>query len=186
MSMGACMEADLILRKKILEMVPQRHPFRFIEDILELDEDHIVGAYRFRSDEYFYRGHFPGMPITPGVILIETMAQTGVVAFGFYLSMIRGKGSKEIRNPVTLFTLAENVEFTGVVRPGEPVLITGRKIYFRGNQIKVAISMVRPNGEEVCSGILAGKGVPRAEFDEKHELHSEPIVPGKIMEETKP
>ena len=45
----------------------------------------LVGAYRFREDEFFYRGHFPGRPITPGVILIETMAQIGVVAFGMYL-----------------------------------------------------------------------------------------------------
>jgi 3-hydroxymyristoyl/3-hydroxydecanoyl-(acyl carrier protein) dehydratase len=78
------MEADAVLRSRILEMVPQRPPFRFIEEILELDEEHIVGVYRFRSDEYFYAGHFPGLPVTPGVILIETMAQTGVVAFGLY------------------------------------------------------------------------------------------------------
>ena len=50
-----------------------------------LDEEQIVGAYRFREDAFFYRGHFPGRPITPGVILIETMAQIGVVAFGMYL-----------------------------------------------------------------------------------------------------
>ena len=59
--------------------------------------------------------------------------------------------------------------------PGEPVLITGRKIYFRGNQIKVAISMARPNGGSLLRH-PGGEGVPRAEFDEKHELHSEPIV----------
>jgi len=167
-------------------MVPQRPPFRFIEEILELDEEHIVGAYRFSGDEYFYRGHFPGMPITPGVILIETMAQTGVVAFGLFLSLIRGRGMGEIGDLLTLFTLAENVEFTGVVRPGERVVIAGRKIYFRGNQLKSAISMARPNGEEVCSGVLAGKGVPRAEFDQRQERHSGPVVVGKSVEETKP
>jgi 3-hydroxyacyl-[acyl-carrier-protein] dehydratase len=171
--MEVCMAADRFMRERILEMVPQRPPFRFIDDILE----HIVGVYRFSSDEYFYRGHFPGLPVTPGVILIETMAQTGVVAFGLYLSMIHGKG--KIENPVTLFTLAEKVEFTGVVLPGEPVMITGRKIYFRGNQLKVDISMARPNGEEVCSGILAGKGVPR----EQLERNSSPIAGGGMMEE---
>lgn len=179
------MEADRSLRERILEMVPQRHPFRFIEEILELDEEHIVGAYRFGGDEYFYRGHFPGMPITPGVILIETMAQTGVVAFGLYLSLSRDKGMGKIGDLLTLFTLAENVEFTSVVRPGERVVITGRKIYFRGNQLKVGVSMARPNGEEVCSGVLAGKGVPRAEFERGQGRDSGPIFAGKSGQETK-
>jgi 3-hydroxyacyl-[acyl-carrier-protein] dehydratase len=158
------MEADRFMRERILAMVPQRHPFRFIEDILELDEKHIVGVYRFRSDEYFYRGHFPGFPVTPGVILIETMAQTGVVAFGFYLNLLRGKGEKPIDDPVTLFTLAEAVEFTDMVHPGDLVMVTGRKVYFRGNQIKVDCVMTRSDGKEVCSGVLAGKGVPRLEL----------------------
>jgi 3-hydroxyacyl-[acyl-carrier-protein] dehydratase len=90
------MEADRSMRERVLALVPQRRPFRFIEEILELDEEHIVGAYRFRSDEYFYPGHFPGLPVTPGVILIETMAQTGVVAFGLYLNLLRGKGERPI------------------------------------------------------------------------------------------
>lgn len=155
------MGADPLLRGRVLEMVPQRPPFRFIEEILELDEDHIVGTYRFRSDEYFYAGHFPGLPVTPGVILIETMAQTGVVAFGLYLNLLREKGKAQIDDPVTLFTLAEQVEFSGVVRPGEFVRVTGRKVYFRGNQLKVNCAMTRSDGGEVCSGTLAGKGVSR-------------------------
>src|SRR5512137_2288214 len=89
---------------QILLNIPQQHPFRFIDEILELDEEHIVGAYRFREDEYFYPGHFPGQPITPGVILIETMAQTGVVAFGLYLHMKqRGVPLESMKEIMTLF-----------------------------------------------------------------------------------
>jgi 3-hydroxyacyl-[acyl-carrier-protein] dehydratase len=176
------MAADRFLRERILEMVPQRPPFRFIEEILELDERHIVGVYRFRDDEYFYRGHFPGLPVTPGVILIETMAQTGVVAFGLYLDLLRGNGGKPLDDPVTLFTFAETVEFTGVVRPGDPVTVTGRKVYFRGNQIKVDCVMTRPNGSEICSGVLAGMGVPRAQFTGEQGPHSALPVADLTME----
>ena len=176
------MEADRFMRERILTMVPQRHPFRFIEDIMELDEKHILGVYRFRNDEYFYPGHFPGFPVTPGVILIETMAQTGVVAFGLYLNLLRGSGGKQIDDPVTLFTLAETVEFTDVVRPGDLVMITGRKVYFRGNQIKVNCVMTRSDGREVCSGVLAGRGIPRAQFIGKKETQPVLSNAGCVME----
>ena len=88
-----------------------------------------------------------------------------------------------MNDPVTLFTLAETVEFTGVVRPGDLVIVTGRKVYFRGNQIKVDCSMTRPDGSEVCSGILAGKGVSRAQFDSEPEQRSVlPIAERTIAE----
>jgi 3-hydroxyacyl-[acyl-carrier-protein] dehydratase len=155
------MAADRETMTRILDSVPQRDPFRFIDDILELDDEHIVGAYRFREDEYFYKGHFPGQPITPGVILIEAMAQTGVVAFGLYLHMRQTRATAEdAKKLTTLFTLAEGVEFMGVVHPGERVIVKGHKVYFRMGSLKMKVSMERENGETVSSGILAGRGVP--------------------------
>jgi 3-hydroxyacyl-[acyl-carrier-protein] dehydratase len=155
------MAADRNTMVRILNSVPQQYPFRFIDEILELDDEHIVGAYRFREDEYFYKGHFPGQPITPGVILIETMAQTGVVAFGLYLNMKKKEVSLEpMKEMMTLFTLAEVVEFTGIVHPGERVIVKGQKVYFRMGNLKSKISMERENGETVSSGTLVGRGVP--------------------------
>lgn len=154
------MGADREMMDRVLATVPQKEPFRFIDEILELDADHIVGAYRFREDEYFYRGHFPGRPITPGVILVETMAQTGVVAFGLYLVMEQdGADVLEKGNLTTLFTVIDVMEFTGIVKPGERVIIRGEKIYFRKGNLKAKVSMERENGETVCSGVLAGMGV---------------------------
>ncbi|MCL2669344.1 MAG: beta-hydroxyacyl-ACP dehydratase [Syntrophaceae bacterium] len=159
------MAADCATRERILGLVPQQPPFRFVDEILELDEEHVLGTYRFRENEYFYQGHFPGVPITPGVILVETMAQTGVVAFGLYLAEQDAKIDRLLEG-VTLFSLADQVEFAGVVRPGEQVVISGRKVYFRNGQLKVACSMVRPDGEVVCSGTLAGMAISRAKFAE--------------------
>jgi 3-hydroxyacyl-[acyl-carrier-protein] dehydratase len=155
------MAADRKTMDQVLNSVPQQYPFRFIDNILELDDEHIVGTYRFREDEFFYQGHFPDRPITPGVILIETMAQTGVVAFGLYLSMKQRQIPLEaMKDLMTLFTLAEGVEFTGLVKPGERVIVRGQKVYFRMGNLKMKVHLERENGETVSFGILAGRGVP--------------------------
>ncbi len=158
------MAVDEKIIEQVLKAVPHRYPFRFIDEILELDDEHIVGAYRFREDEYFYQGHFPHHPITPGVILIETMAQTGVVAFGLYLTMQQNISDDQIGSLTTLFTFADNVEFAGIVSPGERVVVIGEKVHFRRGSLKTKVSMKRENGEMVCSGILAGMG---SNLDEK-------------------
>jgi 3-hydroxyacyl-[acyl-carrier-protein] dehydratase len=141
----------------ILDLVPQRAPFRFIDEILELDEEHIVACYTFRPDESFYAGHFPGNPITPGVILLETMAQTGVVAFGIYL-VSQQMPVEQIRKTLTVFTDAE-VEFSGMVRPGEKVIIRAKKRYFRRMKLKVDAEIESEQGTVVCSGSISGMGV---------------------------
>lgn len=154
------MAADRATRDLILKAVPQQHPFRFIDEIAEMDENHIVGTYRFPEDAYFYKGHFPDRPVTPGVLLIETMAQTGVVALGLYLTMLQGNASlKEASEMITLFTFADEVEFTGIVHPGERVIVRGEKIYFRRGSLKTKTKIERENGDLVCVGVLAGAGV---------------------------
>ena len=156
------MVADDGIVQEVLALVPQQDPFRFIDEIISLNEEEIIGAYRFRNDAFFYRGHFPGRPITPGVILIETMAQIGVVAFGMYL-LARQKNIRpsQVQSPLSLFSLADNVEFKGIVVPGERVIVKGRKMYFRKGAIKVDLTMERENSEVVCVGKLAGMGVAK-------------------------
>ena len=144
---------------EVLARVPQQEPFRFIDAIHELDGEHIVASYRFRESADFYRGHFPGNPITPGVILIEAMAQAGVVAQGIYLLSLDGK-PEQIEKLVTVFTDCQ-VDFTGQVRPGERVTTTGRVEFFRRRKLRSAVEMRLDDGTLVCAGKLAGMGVPR-------------------------
>ena len=146
-----------LTKEEVLALVPQQSPFRFIDEIVELNEDGIVATYTFKEDESFYAGHFPGNPITPGVILLETMAQTGVVAFGIYLAS-QSMSIEEIQKTLTVFTDAE-VEFTGMVRPGDKVTIRARKKFFRRLKLKAEAQITLENGDVVCSGTIAGIGV---------------------------
>lgn len=151
--------ADTLSPEEVLALVPQQEPFRFIDEILELDDEHIVARYTFSPDHDFYRGHFPGNPITPGVILVETMAQAGVVAFGIYL-YARQTSREEVAKLLTVFTDA-NVEFSGTVRPGDRVRTTGRVKFFRRRKLRASVEMTLDDGTLVCSGELSGMGVPR-------------------------
>lgn len=150
---------DVLSPQEVLALVPQQAPFRFIDEILELDDQHIVARYTFSPDHDFYRGHFPGNPITPGVILTETMAQAGVVAFGIYLYALQ-TSREEVSKLLTVFTDA-NVEFSGTVRPGDRVQTTGRIRFFRRRKLRASVEMKLDDGTLVCSGELSGMGVPR-------------------------
>ena len=143
---------------EVLARLPQREPFRFVDEILEIDDLHVVAAYTWRADSDFYRGHFPGNPVTPGVLLVESMAQAAVVALGLYL--LDKESPEEAQKLVTLFTDV-NVEFSGVVRPGQRVLIRGRKLFFRRRKLRSESEMCLEDGTLVCSGTLSGMGVSR-------------------------
>ena len=75
----ACMDPG-----KALALLPHRAPFRFVDEVW-VDGEHLRGRWRIRGDEEFFRGHFPGHPLVPGVLLTESLAQlSGVAAATFY------------------------------------------------------------------------------------------------------
>ena len=144
---------------QVLELLPQQEPFRFVDEILEVSEDHIVAQYRFRPDADFYRGHFPGDPVTPGVFLLESFAQIGVVALGIYIIALE-HGIEGVMKRVALFSDA-NVDFTGVVKPGDRVTTSARRVFFRRNKFRSEATMTLDDGTVVLSGTISGVGVER-------------------------
>lgn len=146
---------------EVLALIPQQRPFRFIDRLLAIDEAHAVGEYTFRPDEVFYSGHFPGHPVTPGVILLETMCQTGLVALGIYLLGLE-EPKDRVASVVTLFTESE-VEFERMVKPGETVRVAAEKVYFRRRKLKSNVTLTLADGTPVAHGAVAGMGVRRAD-----------------------
>jgi 3-hydroxyacyl-[acyl-carrier-protein] dehydratase len=145
--------------QQVLERIPQQEPFRFIDEILEIDSEHVEATYRWRPDADFYRGHFPGNPVTPGVLLVESMAQASLVAQGIYL-LADEQSPDEALKFVTVFTDA-NVEFSGMVRPGDRVRISSKKVFYRRRKLRVEAKMCLDDGSLVCSGVISGMGVPK-------------------------
>lgn len=143
--------------REILDLLPQQPPFRFVDEILEVDDQHIVGRYTFRRDEWFYAGHFPGRPITPGVILLESMCQVGVVALGIYLFGLE-HSVEEAREWTTLFVEAES-EFLRSVLPGETVTIRGEKMFWRRHKLRCKVEMFAADGTRVAQTTASGLGV---------------------------
>lgn len=144
---------------EVLALLPQQEPFRFVDEILEVDDDHIVATYRFRPEADFYRGHFPGDPVTPGVILLECLAQVGVVSLGVFLHARTG-GLDMVNRTVALFSDA-HVDFTGVVKPGQRVTVRAHRQFWRRGKLRSEAEMVTDDGTVVCSGTISGMGVPK-------------------------
>jgi 3-hydroxymyristoyl/3-hydroxydecanoyl-(acyl carrier protein) dehydratase len=96
-----------------VSVLPHRPPFLFVDRIVELTPTRVVGVRTFRADEEFFRGHFPGQPIVPGVLLIEGLAQT----MGYY--------ALHHRHASRVFLVGiDRARFRGMVEPGVEVTYT--------------------------------------------------------------
>ena len=138
---------------EIIKNLPYQKPFLFVDELTDISENGITGNYTFKENEFFYEGHFKNYPITPGVILTETMAQIGVVCLGIYL--LKDAISSEEKKPQIALT-SNNIDFFLPVLPNEKVTVISEKEYFRFNKLKCKVKMMNSKGELVCRGIISG------------------------------
>lgn len=97
-------------KEEIMQILPHRDDMLLLDEV-SMDGSDAVGHYRVRGDEFFLRGHFPGNPIVPGVILCEILAQSACVLMKD--AMAEGK--------LPVYTGLNNVKFRFPVRPGDTI-----------------------------------------------------------------
>lgn len=136
--------------KEILSKLPYDKPFLFVDELLRVDENGVTGTYFFNENLDFYKGHFKENPVTPGVILTETMAQIGLVCLGVFLL------NKDLNKNNIITLTSTEIEFLKPVLPNEKVTVVSEKIYFRFGKLKCRVVMTNEVSEQVCTGTISG------------------------------
>lgn len=139
----------------ILSVLPHREPFRFVDGLNFFNADEVEGYYTYREELEFFKGHFPGYPVVPGVILEETISQIGSACLGIYNGILAGE--REMRPVVTVST---NSEFLKPVFPNDTVTVRTKKIYYRFGKLKSESEMFNQRGELVCRSLQSGYLLP--------------------------
>ena len=139
-------EAPMYNKEKIKSILPHRDPFLFIDEIRDIGDDFIVGVKFVKTEEYYFKGHFPGEPVMPGVLQLETMAQAGGV-------LILNSVEKP-EEYLTFFLKIDNAKFKRKVIPGDTII-------FR-------LELISPIRRGLChmrgAGFVDGKIVVEAEL----------------------
>ena len=100
--------------------IPHRPPFLLIDAVLEQSDDRIVCRKLFTGDEFWYQGHYPDYPLTPGVLLCEAAMQAGAVLLS---EITKQAQENEIPDGVPVVTRMNNVQFRAMVHPGDEIEI---------------------------------------------------------------
>jgi 3-hydroxyacyl-[acyl-carrier-protein] dehydratase len=133
----------LLDRQAIEKIIPHRDPFLLIDEVTELEPGKRVVAKKFlKPDEFWFKGHFPGYPIQPGVLTMEMLAQAGAVCV---LSMPEFKGK------IAVFAGIDKARFHRPVRPGETLTLEVEIIKLR-TCIGVGKAIATVDGKKAASG----------------------------------
>ncbi|NLD51594.1 MAG: 3-hydroxyacyl-ACP dehydratase FabZ [Clostridiales bacterium] len=130
-------------RNEIMTFLPHRAPMLLLDEVMPAGAHQSQGVYHVRGDKFFLQGHFPGMPVVPGVILCEIVAQTA----GILVKEELMKG----RTP--LFAGIEKVRFRRMVRPGDRVDTHCKVLRTVGSLIKLE-GEARVDNELCCEGVF--------------------------------
>ena len=130
---------------EIMKHLPHRYPFLLVDRILELGENRVVGLKNVTINEPFFQGHFPGEPVMPGVLVLESMGQVAGM-------MIASRPGTE-EDQLLILTSMEDVKFRRPVRPGDQLITEAEMLKLRGRMGKVK-AVARVDGELAAEGVF--------------------------------
>ncbi len=140
--------------QKIMDLMPHRYPFLLLDRILELTpNENIVALKNVTINEPFFQGHFPGMPVMPGVLIIEAMAQAGGV-------LAQASVGPETKSDVIFLMSMDKVRFRKMVTPGDQLILEMKVLNFRKKVAKMA-------GKALVNDEVAAEAQLMAGFGEK-------------------
>lgn len=150
-------QTTILTTREIEALIPHRWPILLVDRIVEYDPDakRIVGIKAVTATEWFFQGHFPGLPVMPGVLQVEALAQTMAI----YVAKQPGFGDR-----IGLFAGIDECRFKRVVSPGDVLRleITMEKLGSRFGRARAVASV---DGEVACQGLISfiipGEGVLR-------------------------
>lgn len=135
----------LLDKEQIKQVIPHREPFLLIDEVIALEPGKkcIARAY-MTEDKFWFQGHFPDYPVTPGVLIIEMLAQTGAVCAG---SLPENKGK------IALFAKIDDAKFRRQVLPGETITLEVNLIKFK-HGVGVGKALASVEGEKAVTATL--------------------------------
>ena len=133
--------------EQIKELLPHREPFLFVDEVTRIDETTVEAFRDIRPDEHFFAGHFPGFPVLPGVLMVEAIAQVGIL---IVLNRLGGRGDRK-----TLFARIDQARFKRQVNPGDRLLLSAEVVGSKAGVYKIH-GTARVGEELACEATVVG------------------------------
>ena len=132
---------------QIKELIPHREPFLFLDELRNIEKlKRAVGIKKFNENEFFFKGHFPGHPIVPGVILIEMMAQAGAALIAYSIK-------EETFDKIVYLMNVEKTKFRKPVFPNQVIYTDVKALRSKGRVWKLEGRSYDDNDITICEAV---------------------------------